>query len=311
MGGARKDRGHHENGLSTRIVHSQYNRYHHNKGTSSATGRLKTHALVLLMIVVSLGFLLARFGRQEESSRDLKQHENGHYLYKSSSWFAGDSRVLRESEEENTQVESRFETKSDHQDSLEVKQTAEVKEPRNKKYTTTGGSVKSGLKKDVGKLLLATHGRLMWYYYGDDERLEVIHEHKGIYYGGFPGEDVDENGMPKTLWIVSRPHNWRPKNAEEWMIEVDAKTGKELKQVPLKSKFTHDVVRRGERVYVADTGEGHIVELEFPTMKEVRRMELFSMKEHVNTLSPTSDRYLWAMLHNLGPVRQCICVLKK
>jgi hypothetical protein len=132
----------------------------------------------------------------------------------------------------------------------------------------------------------------------------VIHEHKGIYYGGFPGEDVDEHGMPKTLWIVSRPHNWRPKNAEEWMIEVDAKTGRELKQVPLKSKFTHDVVRRGERVYVADTGEGHIVELEFPTMKEVRRMELFSLKEHVNTLSPSSDRYLWAMLHNLGPVRQ-------
>lgn len=296
MSGAHKD--HYWNGLSTRIVHSQYNRNHHNKGTSTATGRLKTHALVLLMIVVTLGFFLARFGRQEgESSR--KFHENAHIAYKSSSWFGGDSRVHKENKEDANKKhdKSKFESSSNHQQESNEDAIDTVQQ-------RLSSSKNAGIAKDVRKVLLATHGRLMWYYYGDDERLEVIHEHKGIYYGGFPGEEVDEYGMPKTLWIISRPHNWRPKNAEEWMIEVDAKTGRELKQVPLKSKFTHDVVRRGERVYVADTGEGHIVELEFPTMKEVRRMELFSLKEHVNTLSPSSDRYLWAMLHNLGPVRQ-------
>jgi hypothetical protein len=30
-------------------------------------------------------------------------------------------------------------------------------------------------------------------------------------------------------------------------------------------------------------------------------MELFTLKEHVNTLSPTGNGTLWAMLHNLGP----------
>lgn len=152
------------------------------------------------------------------------------------------------------------------------------------------------------RVLLATHNRLMWYYY-DTQELTVIHENQGIYYGGLSGEKLDENGTPATLWVVSRPHNWRPKTAQEWMLHLDAKTGKELERVPLDSRFTHDVVRHGNTVYVANTGEGHIIELQFPTMKEVNRYRLFTEREHVNTLSPTVDGRMWAMLHNLGPVR--------
>ena len=35
-------------------------------------------------------------------------------------------------------------------------------------------------------------------------------------------------------------------------------------QIP--SRFTHDVVRMGDRVYVCDTGNGQLLELEFPSM---------------------------------------------
>ena len=152
----------------------------------------------------------------------------------------------------------------------------------------------------VPRVLLATHGRLMWYNYKTDE-IDVIHENEGIYYGGFPGNKINQWGAPTTLWIVSRPHNWRPKTSEEWLIEVDAVTGKEVNRVPLRSRFTHDVVRRDDKVYVADTGEGHVVVLEFPSMSEIHRLELFTLKHHVNTLSPTDDGNMWAMLHNLGP----------
>ncbi len=37
----------------------------------------------------------------------------------------------------------------------------------------------------------------------------------------------------------------------------------------LPSKFTHDAVRRRDRVYVADTGEGKVLELGFPAMEAV------------------------------------------
>jgi hypothetical protein len=151
------------------------------------------------------------------------------------------------------------------------------------------------------RLLLATHSRVMWYYY-DTEELKILHEGQGIYYGGFPGEELDAAGMPTTVWLVSRPHNWRPATSQEWLLQLDAVTGEELRRVQLDSKFTHDTVRRGNRVYAADCGRGAVVELEFPSMKQLRRMELFTEKEHVNTLSPTANGKMWAMLHNLGPV---------
>ena len=149
------------------------------------------------------------------------------------------------------------------------------------------------------RLLVCTHSRLAWYNY-DTEEFQVIHEGQGVYYGGFPGEEVDGQGRPTTLWVVSRPHNWRPTTSKEWLLQVDAETGKEMQRIPLASRFTHDTVRTKDRVYAADTGDGQILELEFPSMQLLRRMELFTLKEHVNTLSPTVNKTMWAMLHNLG-----------
>lgn len=143
------------------------------------------------------------------------------------------------------------------------------------------------------RLLIVSHGRVMWYNIQRDT-VDVLHETRGIYYGGFPGENTD------SLWIVSRPHNWRPDTTAEYLLEIDAVTGEELSEVQIQSKFTHDVVRKGNRVYVSDTGHGDIVVLDFPTMKERTRLKLFTLKQHVNTLSPTDDGHVWAMLHNLG-----------
>jgi hypothetical protein len=151
------------------------------------------------------------------------------------------------------------------------------------------------------RLLLATHGRLMWYRC-DTEELTILHEGQGVYYGGFPGEARTPEGAPATVWVVSRPHNWRPTKAKEWLLELDAATGKELRREPLPSRFTHDTVRRRDRVYAANTGDGKLLELSFPGMAVLREMALFTAQEHVNTLSPTADGKVWAMLHNLGPV---------
>ena len=44
-------------------------------------------------------------------------------------------------------------------------------------------------------------------------------------------------------------------------------------------------IRDGQRVYVASTGDGLIAELEFPSMRPVRSLALFTPREHVNTLA--------------------------
>lgn len=152
------------------------------------------------------------------------------------------------------------------------------------------------------RLLVATHSRLCWYEY-DTGKLTIIHEGEGVYYGGFPGNEVDREGSPSTVWVVSRPHNWHPTTSKEWLYQLNVVTGELMRKVPLASRFTHDTVRYGDKIYVADTGEGHILQLKFPSMMLEHRWELFTLKEHVNTLSPTGNGTMWAMLHNLGPVR--------
>lgn len=39
------------------------------------------------------------------------------------------------------------------------------------------------------------------------------------------------------------------------------------------SRFTHDVVRVGDDVFVCDTGNGRVLQLSFPDMTPVRRLE--------------------------------------
>jgi hypothetical protein len=129
----------------------------------------------------------------------------------------------------------------------------------------------------------------MWYDVGT-EALEIIDEGHGVYYGGFV--------VDGQLHYVTRPHNWKEDpNAREYLVNYE--TGERL-EIP--AKFTHDVVAYGGNVYVADTGNGRILELTGGTQIQGAHT-LFTVKEHVNTLAvdAVDARFMWAMLHNLGP----------
>lgn len=86
---------------------------------------------------------------------------------------------------------------------------------------------------------------------------------------------------------------------------LSACSGKLLEERPIMSRFGHDAIRTANgKVYVANTGEGIVEELQFPSMESLRRLELFTFKEHVNTLAVSPDgRQLAAMLHNMGESR--------
>ena len=102
------------------------------------------------------------------------------------------------------------------------------------------------------RLILASHGRLLWFDV-DTRETEEIHQGRGVYYGVFPADDDGE-----SVWVVSRPHNWRPKNTLEALLRIDLRSKELVQEVAIPSHFTHDAVRQGDKVYVADTGGGGV-----------------------------------------------------
>jgi hypothetical protein len=149
------------------------------------------------------------------------------------------------------------------------------------------------------QLLLSTHNRLFWYVPDTGEEIEV-HQGHGVYYGCFSDDPTTHKGPPNSIWVVSRPHNWHPKDTEEAMLHLKLPSGQELERKRLPTRFTHDAIRVGNTVYVCDTGEGKVVELDFPSMSVKRILHLFTPKEHINTVSAFGDGTLWVVLHNLG-----------
>ena len=148
-------------------------------------------------------------------------------------------------------------------------------------------------------LFVSSHGRLLSFDV-DRQRAKVIHEGRGVYYGMFSGDADGEN-----VWVVSRPHNWRPKAKQESLLLVNIRSGGVLREVIIPSRFTHDAVRKGGSVYIADTGGGHVLEFNSQDLRRVARSANFTRKEHVNTISPVNGtkhpETLWIVLHNLGP----------
>ena len=68
-------------------------------------------------------------------------------------------------------------------------------------------------------------------------------------------------------------------------------------------------MRLGDRVYIASTGEGAILELSYPGLQPVRKHSLFLPENHINGLAPTGNgTHLWVMLHNRGEVIVGHCV---
>lgn len=150
------------------------------------------------------------------------------------------------------------------------------------------------------KLLLASHNRLLWYHYITG-KTSILHQYQGVYYGNFPGTELDATGRPTSLWVVSRPHNWHPTETREHLLQLDMTTGKELgAAVHIDSRFTHDAIRWGNKVYVCSTERGALLELSLPDMKQNRTLELFTRKEHLNSVTPFGSNKALVLLHNHG-----------
>ena len=163
-------------------------------------------------------------------------------------------------------------------------------------FFRSGQFLGPGPKAKMRNLVLATHGRLMWF---DpiSKHAEIIHEGRGVYYGMFPSAE-------NTMWVVSRPHNWHPRTSSEALLLVDYSNRKIIREVVIPSRFTHDAIRHKNRVFIADTGSGRVFELELPTMNRVLYSVNFTKKEHPNTLAyandPSHPHAVWVVLHNLG-----------
>ena len=161
------------------------------------------------------------------------------------------------------------------------------------------GAQPSERRSAARRLILASHGRLMWLDV-DTRATEVIHSGRGVYYGVFP---ADASGS--QIWVVSRPHNWRPSETREALLKIDLRTNELVDEVEIATHFTHDAVRAGDYVFIADTGGGGVVQYAFPSMTKTGRSAPVTKKEHVNTLAPAGDatnpHLVWALLHNLGP----------
>jgi hypothetical protein len=143
-----------------------------------------------------------------------------------------------------------------------------------------------------------------------------------VYYGTFPGEP--NNGNP-TVWVISRPHNWHPQTTSERLLNIDL-VSKELitsEQIPSRCetfpmlsqrptitalilqshhrRFSHDAIKSGGNVWICSTGEGKLLQLSYPAMDVIQTLDLFTAKEHVNTVA-VFDSSVWVVLHNLGKV---------
>lgn len=88
------------------------------------------------------------------------------------------------------------------------------------------------------------------------------------------------------------------------------RSGRKLNETVIPTSFTHDAVKFGDSVFIADTGKGRIVELHWPSLRFRRAASPFTQGNHVNTVAavPTSVRNpegddfreLIALLHNKG-----------
>ncbi len=142
------------------------------------------------------------------------------------------------------------------------------------------------------RLLVATFGRLLWYFPETGEH-RVAHEGRGKYYGMAPeAANWEQNGR---LLVVSRPR--QEKN--DRLLLLDHRTGKTLRKLPLASRDTHHAVRRGDRLFVTDTFRGRVLVYSLPDARLEREYGDFTHEDHVNTVL-VEDETLFVLCHNKG-----------
>ena len=72
---------------------------------------------------------------------------------------------------------------------------------------------------------------------------------QGVYYGTFPHDDRPRQGDPGSIWVVSRPHNWRPAKTQEALLRLALPSGQEIERASLPTRCA--LRRRGSCTYVA------------------------------------------------------------
>jgi hypothetical protein len=145
---------------------------------------------------------------------------------------------------------------------------------------------------DGARLLVATFGRLLWYFPETDSH-RVVQDGRGKYYGMSPwSADWEEDGR---LLVVSRPDQEK----DDRLLLVDHRTGRTIRKLPLGSRDTHHAARSGDRYFVTDTFRGRVLEYALPGMELVRAHDGFSHEHHVNTVLVEPER-LFVLCHNKG-----------
>ncbi len=142
------------------------------------------------------------------------------------------------------------------------------------------------------RLLLATFGRLLWYFPQTGAH-RVAHEGRGKYYGMAPETaDWERDGR---LLVVSRPSQAQ----NDRLLVLHHGTGKTVRKVPLDSRDTHHAVRRGDRLFVTDTYRGRVLVYSLPDVRLEREYSDFTHEDHVNTVLVEDER-LFVLCHNKG-----------
>jgi len=150
-------------------------------------------------------------------------------------------------------------------------------------------------------LLVATFGRLLWYFPETDTH-RMVQEGRGKYYGMAPaGPAWAQDGR---VLVVSRPDQAR----DDRLLLIDHRTGRTLSRTQLVSRDTHHAVRAGARLFVTDTFRGRIVVHRLPDLSVERTYDAFTHENHVNTLLVESDALL-CLCHNKG--RSSLAVLDR
>ena len=145
---------------------------------------------------------------------------------------------------------------------------------------------------DKFRLLAATHQQLIWIF-PDSRRYRVVQKGNGKYYGMSPRGSKYES--ENRVLVVSRPDQ----EADDFLLDIDLKTGKTLARYQLDSRETHFALAEGDRFFVTDTYRGRVLEYELANLKLVNVFDQFTHDNHVNTVY-LEDGVMWVLCHNKG-----------
>jgi hypothetical protein len=172
-----------------------------------------------------------------------------------------------------------FFTVSDETKNLKVGEIWEI-DNDNQKHSVVNGGITDRIHLLIDfyrypDLIISTHSKFML-------NQQVIHRGQGIYYGSFK--------TPKGYFVVSR-------NTTDRLLEIE--NGNVISETVIPSKFVHDCILHQNKVYIADTGNGQVIILNYPNLKVYKIHQVFTIQNHINTLL-FDQGILWCLLHNQG-----------